>query len=132
MSILRILLFLAVMLYASYVDCKTMTVQNRSYFLLLLAGLPGVSLDSLIGAALAFVPLLVVGLLTDFGGGDIKYGAMCGFVLQGTAVVPALMIAALSACLVIPIYRHVKKEKKGTSFPFVPFLSFGFAVMTII
>lgn len=132
MSIIKVLLLFAIVLHASCVDSRTMTVQNRSYVLLFMVGLLDFTNAAFVGAALAFVPLLVVGLLTDLGGGDIKYAAMCGFVLQGTAVIPALLLAALSAMLVIPIYRHVKKKEKGTDFPFVPFLSFGFAVMSII
>lgn len=122
------LLFVGTMVYASYRDIKVRLVETPVYIALGAIGLMQLNMQSITGLLLAFLPLLLVGLCTDLGGGDIKFAAMCGFVLGGTTVLPALLIGLLAACILVPTYRAITKAEQGASFPLVPFLSFGFTV----
>lgn len=129
-GIIKLICFLAVIGYASVLDIMTRIIPNRAYFLLLLTGLLQVDLSSVTGLALTAVPLLITAAIRkDFGGGDVKFGALCGFVLKGKNGLAGLALGSVCCLLAVPIIR---KYVRWDKIPLVPFLSAGFAVAAVI
>jgi len=67
----------------------------------------------------------------SFGGGDIKYASVMGFLLG-----PAMSVVALEAALVTGaaagiIYARLAKKSLKTRIPFGPFLSAGYIVALV-
>ena len=127
--------FFSVLVYASYIDVKTRTVPNRIYILLLLTGLITISLPSLTGFIMTGLPLLISALVpkTELGGGDVKFGAMCGFVLKGTTGLTALLFGLIVCFVSVPIFCKVTQRSiKGTRIPLIPFLSAGCVLTSLI
>jgi Flp pilus assembly protein protease CpaA len=129
-GIIKLVCFFAVLGYASVLDVTTRIIQNRVYLLLLLTGLLQADFSSVTGLILTVVPLLITAAIRkDFGGGDVKFGALCGFVLKDTNGLAGLAIGSVFCLFAVPIVRkYVKWEK----IPLVPFLSAGFAAVAII
>ena len=129
-GVIKLICFLAVIGYASVLDIMTRIIPNRVYFLLLLTGLLQVDLSSVTGLALTAVPLLITAAIRkDFGGGDVKFGALCGFVLKGTNGLAGLALGSVCCLLAVPIIR---KYVRWDKIPLVPFLSAGCAVVAVI
>ena len=84
MLMIKNVLFVLVLIYASYCDIKTRVIPDKVHVMILLLGLIQVSwLDSLLGMFLVPLPFLVVALLKkgSMGGGDIKLVSACSFFL---------------------------------------------------
>jgi Flp pilus assembly protein, protease CpaA len=134
-ALVQLFCFSAVLLYASIIDIKTHTVPNRIYILLLITALIQVSVSSLEGLLMTFVPLLVTGLLlpNQIGGGDIKFGALCGLILTGTNGLIALITGLLLCLLIVPVIcKLLHKPLKGMEIPMIPFFSAGCILVFII
>ena len=135
LQLMQLFCFSAVLLYASIIDIKTHTVPNRIYILLLITALLHVSVSSLEGLMITFVPLLVTGLLlpNQIGGGDIKFGALCGLILTGTNGLIALITGSLLCLLLMPVVcKLIHKPLKGMEIPMIPFFSAGCIIISII
>lgn len=133
MIVLKLTIFCLILIYASAIDIKTRLVPTQIHVLLLFTGLIGVNMQSLIGLLITGLPLLIAWSITSaFGGGDVKLGAMCGFVLQAYGGITALMIGATLAVIVVPIICIAKHKKiSDFSFPFIPFIAVGGIVASI-
>ena len=59
------------------------------------------------------------------GGGDVKLLAVCGLLLGLTNSILALVIACVSASIVLLVVKAIKKYKKDKEYPFAPFIVFG-------
>lgn len=131
---IRRLLFAAVLIYASVTDIRTRTVPVHVLLFLFVIGLIGISLSSFTWALIVFVLLFSTAMVfPDFGGGDVKFGAMCAFVMGNSKVLSALLLGLLASIPAITFYCSVKhKPIKGTSFPLVPFISLGCLIMILI
>jgi len=126
------ILFLLVAGAASVIDIKHHIVPWYILIAMFFVGLTNVNGYSFIGFALGFVSFLLVGLLSDLGGGDVKYAAVCGFVLKGTSILPATLIGLSAALIIMPIVLKLKhKSIKGTGFALVPFISLGSLILLI-
>jgi Flp pilus assembly protein protease CpaA len=129
-GVIKLICFLAVIGYASVLDIMTRIIPNRVYFLLLLTGLLQADLSSVTGLILTTVPLLITAAIRkDFGGGDVRFGTLCGFVLKGTNGLAGLAIGSACCLLAVPIIRKFVKWDK---IPLVPFLSAGCAAVAVI
>lgn len=130
---MKLLLFSGILLYASAVDLRSRIVPNHVLILLFITGMIHADLYSLQGSALAFVPMFTAALFFDsLGGGDIKFAALCGFVM-GLPVLYALLIGLTAFMVGHPLYcRFRQKPIKGTSLPLVPFLTFGCLITFIL
>ena len=123
---LKFILFLFVLLYASIYDLKHLTVPTHVHICLFLVGLINVNLYSLIGWCIAFIPLFLATLfMGGIGGGDIKLAGMCGWVMQGLGGLLGTIIGFILAILIMPIIRKLKKQSKQTPFALVPYISIG-------
>lgn len=133
-TVIRYICFLPVLAYASVLDVTTRIIPNRIYILLILTGLIGFNLSSLTGLLITGVPLCITAALQkSFGGGDVKFGTLCGFVLKGTSGLMALGIGSILCLLTIPIARKIMKlPAKGTRIPLVPFFSVGCVITCVI
>lgn len=125
-------LFIFVAVTASVIDIKHHIVPWYILIAMLFVGLTNVNQYSFIGFGLGFISYLLVGLLSDLGGGDIKYAAVCGFVLKGTSILPATLIGLSAALIIMPVILKIKhKSIKGTGFALVPFISLGCIILLI-
>jgi Flp pilus assembly protein protease CpaA len=131
--ILKTAVFAAVLLYASAVDIRTRTVPWHVLGLLFGCGLIGAGTYSLAGAALAFLPLFITALLSPgLGGGDVKLGALCGFVM-GPPVLFGLVGGMAGFLMFLPLYCRARQlPMKGTSLPLVPFIAAGCLVVQVV
>ena len=84
--------------------------------------------NSLTGAAASFLILLAAALVTHngpgIGGGDIKLGAILGFIYGADKMIIILLTASALASITALVVR--RKEQPGNlALPFVPFLAIG-------
>ena len=129
-GIVKLICFLAVIGYASVLDIMTRIIPLRVYLLLLLTGLIQTDFPSVTGLILTAIPLFITAAIRkDFGGGDVKFGILCGFVLKGTNGLAGLALGSVFCLLAVPIIRRFVHWDK---IPLVPFLSAGCAVIAVI
>lgn len=130
---IRDILFATVLIYAAATDIRTRTVPNHVLLLLLAVGLIGVSWASIEWALIVFALLFLTALISNLGGGDVKFSTLCAFVMGDSKILWALLLG-LSACIpAVALYCLLQhKPIKGTSFPLVPFLSAGCLTMMFL
>lgn len=130
MEIIKLICFLVVIGYASVLDIMTRIIPLRVYVLLLLTGLIQVDISSVSGLILTAIPLLITAAIRkDFGGGDVKFGALCGWILKGTNGLVGLALGSFLCIIAVPIIRRFVQWDK---IPLVPFLSAGCASIATI
>lgn len=130
--IFKAVAFVSVLIFASISDLKTMEVSDKYTFMLLGIGVIGVTLDSLMGAAICFVSFFAVAILTNLGGADVKIAGACGFVL-GTAPSLIALLIGLSLSLVIELaITLIKKKPMKRHYPLVPYITIGCIAVTIM
>lgn len=81
----------------------------------------------------AFFLILHYGALIIFkkealGGGDVKLIAILGLLLGFTNAVIMIIIACVTASIVLLIIKSIKKFNRDKEYPFAPFLVFGAAI----
>ncbi|SEM33209.1 leader peptidase (prepilin peptidase) / N-methyltransferase [Mesobacillus persicus] len=83
--------------------------------------------DSLLGAAIGFVLLLVITLISKggMGGGDIKLFAVIGFVAGTKTLLLSFFFSTLLGAVVGLILMAIGVVKKGKPIPFGPFIAAG-------
>lgn len=125
----KAILSLCVILYASILDITTRIIPNRIYVFQLLTGLIYCDMGSLTGLILTAIPLCITAAVCkDFGGGDVKFGSLCGFILKGTNGLTALAIGSILCLAVVPIIRKLSGDPaKWRRVPLIPFFSIGAA-----
>jgi prepilin signal peptidase PulO-like enzyme (type II secretory pathway) len=124
--------YLAVLALLAVGDVQTRRAPNRIVYPALavavvsslLLGQAG-AIEALLGAAAAFLVMLIVALLGRgaMGYGDVKVGALCGLAVGLHGVVPLLVITALSSAAVAGVLLALRIRKRTDSLPFVPFLA---------
>ena len=133
-----LLLFL-ILLYASCSDLTSHTMDDYLWVMVGILGLLscyGVGLPSmLIGAAMVFVPQILLALLPPhkaLGGADIKLSTAVAFLLGWQKGLAALLLGLLLAVTVMLIVQRFNRKKKKQAFALIPFLSVGAMVMFLI
>ncbi|MBS4173707.1 A24 family peptidase [Bacillus sp. FJAT-49736] len=83
--------------------------------------------DSLLGAALAFLLLLAIAVISKggMGGGDIKLFALLGFVLGLKLVLLTFFLATFYGAIIGGIGLLLRIFQKGKPIPFGPFIVMG-------
>lgn len=88
--------------------------------------------DHLIGAAagaLLFVGLYYGAILIlkkeGVGWGDVKLVAAAGLLLGWQKLIFAMLVASISACVILLILRLIRKDEQGKEYPFAPFIVAG-------
>lgn len=132
MWIIKTIILLTLLLYASVMDIKTREVPNPVSGMLLILGLVDKDIDQLpsmiIGALLVFLPQFVSALINPskaLGGADIKISSSAAFLLGAPNGLFTLIVGLTLAVIVMPIIRRIRKLPKDQPFPLIPFLSIG-------
>ena len=132
MWIIKTIILLTLLLYASVMDIKTREVPNPVSGMLLILGLVDKDIDQLpsmiIGALLVFLPQFVSALINPskaLGGADIKISSSAAFLLGAQRGLFTLIVGLTLAVIAMPIIRRIRKLPKDQPFPLIPFLSVG-------
>ena len=132
MAVLKFLILLGILLYASIKDLREHEVPNTVWKLIVMLGLVNISLrdlpSMLLGAALVFLPQIIPAVINTekaMGGADIKISTACAFLLGTGRGLAAYIIGLMLFVMIVPIIRKVRHEENGDPFPMVPFLSAG-------
>lgn len=132
MQIIKAIILLALLLYASVRDIKTREVSDSISVMLLFLGLVDTDIarlpSMLFGALLVFLPQFVSALINPskaLGGADIKISSSAAFLLGVQRGLFALIVGLTLAVIVMPIIMNFRKLPKYQPFPLIPFLSVG-------
>ena len=137
MSIIKLLVLCAIMLYGAITDIKRREVDDFIPLMIGITALIGVSAADipfmLLSAAVVFVPQLVIAMLRpgSYGGGDIKFTTSCVFLLGIYRGLTAMMIGLVFSLLFAFGYRIMKK-KQFEHLPLVPFYAVGTTIAYIL
>lgn len=138
-------LSLSILVCVFFIDLEHKLVFDRFVILLTALGIVAIFFDPyfrwyshLIGGAAGFLSFLGVGVIfhlitkrDGLGGGDIKLAGACGLLLGWERLLLSVLLASVSACIVLPIVGAVKRKKGAEGdgeYPFAPFLSTAFAL----
>ena len=132
MWIIKTIILLALLLYASVMDIKTREVPDSISVLLLILGFVDTDIERLpsmlLGMALVFLPQFISALINPskaLGGADIKVSSSAAFMLGVQKGLFALVVGLTLAVVTMPILRKVRKLPKDQPFPLIPFISIG-------
>ncbi len=133
------LILCAILLWASLSDIAKHEVPDfitAAILILAFVGFEPANLPSmLIGAAVVFIPQLLVSVLRPkraIGGADIKISTALAFLLGAEKEIFALLVGMLLGVIIMLIVRKIRKETNKEPFALVPFLSFGAMLAFII
>ena len=136
-ELLKGIILLQILLYASVSDIQTHEVKDFISVLIFITGFIGVTLSDipmmlLSGLAIGGV-LLICAMVSGnrLGGADVKLSAACAFLLGFSKSIAGLVIGLFLA-IICNIYFSHKNKTKGKAFPLVPYLSIGFMAMYFI
>ena len=136
-ELLKGIILLQILLYASVSDIQTHEVKDFVSVLIFITGFIGVTLSDIpmmlfsglaIGGALLICAMVSGNRL---GGADVKLSAACAFLLGFSKSIAGLVIGLFLA-IICNIYFSYKNKTKGKAFPLVPYLSIGFMAMYFI
>lgn len=137
MELLKGIILLQILLYASVSDIQTHEVKDFVSVLIFITGFIGVTLSDIpmmlfSGLAIGGV-LLICAMVSGnrLGGADVKLSAACAFLLGFSKSIAGLVIGLFLA-IICNIYFSHKNKTKGKAFPLVPYLSIGFMAMYFI
>ena len=132
MVVLKFLILLEILLYASIKDLREHEVPDTVWKLITILGLVNISIcdlpSMLLGAALVFLPQIIPAVINTekaMGGADIKISTACAFLLGVGRGLAAFIIGLTLFVVIVPILRKIRHEENGEPFPMVPFLSVG-------
>lgn len=136
-ELLKGIILLQILLYASVSDIQTHEVKDFVSVLIFITGFIGVTLSDIpmmlfSGLAIGGV-LLICAMVSGnrIGGADVKLSAACAFLLGFSKSIAGLVIGLFLA-IICNIYFSHKNKTKGKAFPLVPYLSIGFMAMYFI
>ena len=136
-ELLKGIILLQILLYASVSDIQTHEVKDFVSVLIFITGFIGVTLSDIpmmlfSGLAIGGV-LLICAMVSGnrLGGADVKLSAACAFLLGFSKSIAGLVIGLFLA-IICNIYFSHKNKTKGKAFPLVPYLSIGFMAMYFI
>jgi len=123
----------------AYIDWQTRRIPNRitypflvgSLLVTLLAGQwPSALWGGLLAGAILLVPRLIAGP-GKAGLGDAKLSALGGVLVGPQGAIAALLIAFISALLLLLPLLFLKRLRWQQAVPFGPYLAFGFGLLLI-
>ena len=125
-----------------FIDLEHMIVPDSFVVILGALGVAATFLDPsygwvshLIGAAVGFG--IFYGVFAFFyyllkkdglGGGDIKLALVMGLLLGWERLLLSMIIASVSAAVILSVLSAMRREGRDKEYPFAPFLCVGFAV----
>lgn len=128
------IIFLLVLLYASVSDIQTRRVKDFASVMILITGFIGITVSEipkhLFGGILIGGILFICAVASNnrIGGADVKISAACSSLLGFQRGMAGLVIGLLSA-IICNLILNRKSKIKGKAFPLVPYLSVGFMIM---
>lgn len=66
------------------------------------------------------------------GFGDVKLAAAAGLLLGWQRFLLAILLASVTATVIFFLLRVIRKDEKGTEYPFAPFITAGMAVSMLV
>ena len=136
-ELLKGIILLQILLYASVSDIQTHEVKDFISVLIFITGFIGVTLADvpmMLFSGLAIGGVLLICAMVSgnrLGGADVKLSAACTFLLGFSKSIAGLVIGLFLA-IICNIYFSHKNKTKGKVFPLVPYLSIGFMAMYFI
>ena len=133
-ELLKGIILLQILLYASVSDIQTHEVKDFISVLIFITGFIGVTLSDIpmmlfSGLAIGGV-LLICAMVSGnrLGGADVKLSAACAFLLGFSKSIAGLVIG-LFVSVIVNLIIQKQKKLKNQPFPLVPYLSIGFMLM---
>lgn len=134
MELLKGIILLQILLYASVSDIQTHEVKDFISVLIFITGFIDVTLSDIpmmlfSGLAIGGV-LLICAMVSGnrLGGADVKLSAVCAFLLGFSKSIAGLVIG-LFVSVIVNLIIQKQKKLKNQPFPLVPYLSIGFMLM---
>jgi len=132
---------LSVLICIFFIDLEHLLIYNRFVILIGIAGAVAIFFDKnirwydhLIGAAAfgLFFLLIYYGAILilkreGLGFGDVKFAFVAGLLLGWQRMLFAMLIASVSASIILLIVRRARGDEKDREYPFGPFISVGVA-----
>lgn len=134
MELLKGVIFLQILLYASASDLQTHEVKDFVSVCIFITGFIGITLSDVPGMLLSGLAIGGVLLFCSMasgnrlGGADVKLSAACAFLLGFQKSVAGLIIGLLVSVIANLIIQK-RNKTKNQPFPLVPYLSIGFMLM---
>ena len=133
-ELLKGIILLQILLYASVSDIQTHEVKDFISVLIFITGFIGATLSDIpmmlfSGLAIGGV-LLICAMVSGnrLGGADVKLSAACAFLLGFSKSIAGLVIG-LFVSVIVNLIIQKQKKLKNQPFPLVPYLSIGFMLM---
>lgn len=133
-ELLKGIILLQILLYASVSDIQTHEVKDFVSVLIFITGFIGVTLSDIpmmlfSGLAIGGV-LLICAMVSGnrLGGADVKLSAACAFLLGFSKSIAGLVIG-LFVSVIVNLIIQKQRKLKNQPFPLVPYLSIGFMLM---
>lgn len=135
----------SLMLCVFFIDLEHKLVFDRFVIMIGILGIASLIFDPaygwgshLIGGAVGFISFYGIAWgfeklrgVEGLGGGDIKLTAVCGLLLGWQRLLLSVILAAVSASIVLVIISRKEsssEDGEATEYPFAPFLTSGFAL----
>jgi leader peptidase (prepilin peptidase)/N-methyltransferase len=126
--VIKGILYVLILAYASFCDIKTKTIPDKVHILIIIVALINLdSLNSIIGLLFVPMPFFITALIKGggIGGGDAKFMGANGFFLGVKGGLFGSFLGLIIAITVNIIYYKIKKKDNNISFPLAPYLSVG-------
>ena len=139
-ELLQGIFLMFVLLYASWSDLTSHTVDDYISVIILalgLASIPTLGIGSmLLGVGIVVLPQIIMALIPSckpLGGADLKISAALAFLLGWERGIAAFILGLLLSVIFMNIYNKLNRSYKGEEHPFalVPFLSVAAMVLFI-
>ena len=132
----------SVLLCMFFTDLETRIVPDSLQIALLMLGVAAIFFDRvawydhLIGAAAFGLLFWLVAFFFErvtgkeaLGGGDIKLAIAAGMLLGWQKMLAAMVIATVFGSIILVLLQKIRRNDRGTEYPFVPFMATGIALM---
>ncbi len=138
--------FSSVCIVVAFTDFEHGFIPDRYHIAILIFGALATPFDTyvswkshLIGMAFSLVlfGLLYLGARLilkreGMGLGDVKFATVSGLVLGVKACFFGILVAGVSASIILPVLIYKRKKDRKTEFPFGPFLSVGYIISAFV
>ena len=131
MHLIKTILLLCILLFASVTDFKKMQVPYLYIILLILTALIDFRASNMLGCLLSVPFYFAQNEGRCMGGGDVLIVAALGFSI-GLAPTLVTVIIGCIVFIIAGLVLEIKKGKGKQLFPFVPALTVGYIVTTVL
>ena len=125
-----------------FIDLEHLLIFNRCVIIILVAGIVAIFFDGYtewydhligtvaFGGAMLLIYYGAIWILKreGLGFGDVKLAFAAGLLLGWQKMLFAMLVASVSASIILVILRRVRGDEEGHEYPFGPFLAVGIGV----